>query len=135
MSGVLAADGLNSAFRGDDVHDFSSGGRLVVLSSEHLLLCWGSPMSGMTSKTAIWVGIAIGGVGMLALTEATRGSWGLVLDSTSTRTPALVRDVVQLPHLAVAPVQQAYPCATSSPASTSVETVVEAVPTEDPYAG
>lgn len=92
-------------------------------------------MSGMTSKTAICVGIVIGGVGMLALTEATRGSMAHMLNSNSTPTPALVRDVVQLPLSAVAPAQQAYPCATSSPASTSAETVVEAVPTEDPYAG
>ena len=91
-------------------------------------------MSGMTSKTAICVGIAIGGVGMLALTEATRGSRALVLNSTSTPTQAFVRDVVQLPHPAVA-AQQAYPCATSSAVSTSVETVVEAIPSEDPYAG
>lgn len=92
-------------------------------------------MSGMTSKTAICVGIAIGGVGMLALTEATEGARGLIFNSNSTPTPALVRDVVQLPHSAVAPAQQSYPCATSSPASTSVETVVEALPSEDPYAG
>lgn len=92
-------------------------------------------MSDMTSKTAICVGIVIGGVGMLALTETIRGPMALMLNSNSTPTPALVRDVVQLPHLAVAPAQQAYPCATSSPASTSAETVVEAVPSEDPYAG
>ena len=63
-------------------------------------------MSSITSKTALIVGIAIGSVGMLALTEITSMSSGsAVLDSGRTWTGNFNQGSVQLPLPVVAQAQ------------------------------